>query len=524
MADETLQAFQLGASLYDRAQTQKRMMEQLQVQTAESVLQRQGMELQNKIRDITLADTMEERQAQVDEFKTFSDLGKQVGSYLDNPESTAKFPVIPAFKSKQYRTEADKMLNNLEKYSARAKLLKATSRAEAQADAIAASTLNKAIELGAIKRDANGKLDVDVPLLNQRAEEQRKANLAKTTAQTTGLLGNLEVARGKLKVSADNLDRLTREGASETELDKAKFELKQALDTEEALLKEKRLELDRTTAETKAGQENRRIDLLEKNITRLTNEMNQRFNIDQQKVDISKENLSRLKTDSDQRFNLLKERNELARLKLVQSAATGEKKLNAVDDRLVKKSAEDIANKQTISDAIGYEIGILEDPNINEYVRLNSARMIAKVLNSAEGKDAVGTEEAKRILQELELFSGKRALEGGPLFGPDINSFVEKIKLKKSELDVRIKENMGRVNNIYNSYGIPLPAGTSQTPSSGAMIAATAPQAMRSTNAPAMSGTNTSSEISFGSVVEARAKGKKSGDSVIINGVKGRLN
>ena len=32
MADETLQAFQLGASLYDRAQTQKRMMEQFQQQ------------------------------------------------------------------------------------------------------------------------------------------------------------------------------------------------------------------------------------------------------------------------------------------------------------------------------------------------------------------------------------------------------------------------------------------------------------------------------------------------------------
>jgi len=61
MADETLQAFQLGASLYDRAQTQKRMMEQLQVQTAESLLQRQGMEIQNKIRDNELASGISER-------------------------------------------------------------------------------------------------------------------------------------------------------------------------------------------------------------------------------------------------------------------------------------------------------------------------------------------------------------------------------------------------------------------------------------------------------------------------------
>jgi hypothetical protein len=39
-----------------------------------------------------------------------------------------------------------------------------------------------------------------------------------------------------------------------------------------------------------------------------------------------------------------------------------------------------------------------------------------------------------------------------------------------------------------------------------------------------MSGTNTLSEISYGSADEARAKGKKSGDAVIINGRKGKLN
>ena len=516
MADPTLQAFQLGASLFDRAQTQARIMEQMKLQTAESLLQQRGMQLQNQIRDITLAEALGEQEAQVAEFKAFSDLSKQVGEYLDNPSAEAKFPVVPAFRSKQFRLEADKMLNNLERYSARAKLLRARDRADATSDGIAASTINKAIDLGALIRKPDGSWDIDVKVLNERSEELRKANLAKTTAQTTGVLGNLDVARGKLKVAADNLERLTREDASQLELEKAKFEFKQALDTEEALLKEKRLELDRTTAETKASQQNRRIDLLEQNINRLTNEMNQRFNIEQQKVDISKENLTRLRADSDQRFNLLKERNELARLKLIQSATTGEKKLNAVDDKLVKKAADDIANKQTISDAIGYEIGILEDPNINEYVRLNSARMIAKVLNSAEGKDAVGAEEAKRILQELELVSGKRALEGGPFFGPDIDSFVEKIKLKKGELDIRIKENMGRVNNIYNSYGIPLPAGTSSIQTATTTNAPVAVQQPATTNAPV-------AVPSFKTINEAKAAGVKPGTKVIINGISGTI-
>jgi hypothetical protein len=252
MADETLQAFQLGASLYDRAQTQKRMMEQFQQQTAESVLQRQGMQLQNKIRDMTLADAIGEQKAQVDEFNAFSELSKQVGDYLDNPSAKAKFPVIPAFKSKQYRLEADKMLNNLEKYSARAELLKARDRAEATSNTLRASTINKAIDAGAwIGFNQDGSPNIDVPKMNAYYEKLGTSKIGQTEAKTTSILGNLDISRDKVRIAAANLDRLTREGASKIDIDKAKFEFKQALDTEKALLDEKRYQLD---VETKGRQ------------------------------------------------------------------------------------------------------------------------------------------------------------------------------------------------------------------------------------------------------------------------------
>jgi len=260
MADQSLQAFQLGASLFDRAQTQQRMMEQMKLQTAESLLQQRGMQLQNQIRDITLAEALGEQEAQVAEFKAFSDLSKQVGEYLDNPSAEAKFPVVPAFKSSQYRKEADLMLNHLEKYSARAKLLRARDRADATSDGIAASTINKAIDLGALIRKPDGSWDIDVKVLNERSEELRKANLAKTTAQTTGVLGNLDVARGKLKVAADNLERLTREGASQLELERAKFEFKQALDTEAALLNQKKFEFEKSATTRKLDIEQEKAD------------------------------------------------------------------------------------------------------------------------------------------------------------------------------------------------------------------------------------------------------------------------
>lgn len=484
MADQSLQAFQLGASLFDRAQTQQRMMEQLQVQTAESLLQRQGMELQNKIREDALAESIGERKAQVDEYNTFSTLGKQVSDYLNNPKKDAVFPVVPAFKSKTYRLEADKMLNNLEKYSARAELLKARERAETTSNTLKASTINKAIDAGAwIGFNEDGSPNIDVPKMNAYFEKVGTSKIGQTEAKTTSIIGNLEVAK-------NNLNRLIKEGADKNSIAEATLNYKKALAEETASLNEKKFDLTKGIQLEKLALEKIRVGQLGK------------------------------RTDAYVQ-------------KILQPAKAGEIKLNAVDDRLVKKAADDIANKQGISDAIEYEIGVLDDPSIDEYVKRASAQNILKILNSAEGKDAVGVEESKRLGQFLEFqLNPVKGFATGRLFGTDLPRFVDQIQIKKDELDTRVSEGMNRVNNIYKKYGKPIPAGTSQTPSRGAMITAPAPQAMGSTNAPAMlqtnapamSGTNSVSDISFKSTAEARAKGKKSGDLVFINGVEGKLN
>ena len=459
-------------------------MEQLQVQTAESLLQRQGMELQNKIREDTLAESIGERKAQVDEYNTFSTLGKQVSDYLNNPKKDAVFPVVPAFKSKTYRAEADKMLNNLEKYSARAELLKARERAETTSNTLKASTINKAIDAGAwIGFNEDGSPNIDVQKMNAYFEKVGTSKIGQTEAKTTSIIGNLEVAK-------NNLNRLIKEGADKNSIAEATLNYKKALAEETASLNEKKFDLTKGIQLEKLALEKIRVGQLGK------------------------------RTDAYVQ-------------KILQPAKAGEIKLNAVDDRLVKKAADDIANKQGISDAIEYEIGVLDDPSIDEYVKRASAQNILKILNSAEGKDAVGVEESKRLGQFLEFqLNPVKGFATGRLFGTDLPRFVDQIQIKKDELDTRVSEGMNRVNNIYKKYGKPIPAGTSQTPSRGAMITAPAPQAMRSTNAPAMSqtnapavsGTNTLLEISFGSAAEAKAKGKKAGDAVIINGVKGRLN
>ena len=227
-------------------------MEQLQVQTAESLLQRQGMELQNKIRDISLADAIGEQKAQVDEYNTFSTLGKQVSDYLNNPKKDAVFPVVPAFKSKTYRAEADKMLNNLEKYSARAELLKARERAETTSNTLKASTINKAIDAGAwIGFNEDGSPNIDVPKMNAYFEKVGTSKIGQTEAKTTSLIGNLEVAK-------NNLIRLQQEGKDKVGIENAKMAYRKALDRERLDLEGEKVDILRE----KTGLEGEKVDIL----------------------------------------------------------------------------------------------------------------------------------------------------------------------------------------------------------------------------------------------------------------------
>ena len=61
MADETLQAFQLGASLFDRAQTQKRMMEQFNLQLADQAMRKEHYDIQNQVASNQLARGIDEQ-------------------------------------------------------------------------------------------------------------------------------------------------------------------------------------------------------------------------------------------------------------------------------------------------------------------------------------------------------------------------------------------------------------------------------------------------------------------------------
>jgi hypothetical protein len=180
---------------------------------------------------MTLADAIGEQKAQVEEFNAFSDLSKQVGDYLDNPTPDSKFPLIPAFKSKQYRVEADRMLNNLEKYSQRAMLLKARDNAANSAASKQAQLLNKAAEIGAVVLDQNGNPQIDWNEYNARTTAKFQADIGSKQATAQATLDRVGIAQA-------NLERLIAEGKNRSEIQNATLALREEIGRANLALRE----------------------------------------------------------------------------------------------------------------------------------------------------------------------------------------------------------------------------------------------------------------------------------------------
>jgi hypothetical protein len=147
MADETLKAFELGASLFDRAQTQARMMEQMQMNAAQQVMQQRQYDLQNKIQSNAYAQALAEQEAQAAEYDTFQKFNEEVGTYFNDPELKAPMPALPRFRSKVFNQEATRAYQSLQQYSPRAKIIKAREQFEKTRSDIITEMQNQGIDV-----------------------------------------------------------------------------------------------------------------------------------------------------------------------------------------------------------------------------------------------------------------------------------------------------------------------------------------------------------------------------------------
>ena len=180
MADQSLQAFQLGASLFDRAQTQQRMMEQMQMQTADQLMRQRQYDLQNKIQSNAYAQALAEQEAQAAEYDTFQKFNQQVAEFLNSTTEGAAMPALPRFKSKQFNQEATRLINGLEPYSARSELIKKQAKLAAFTDQLEAKRIDDARKYNALTRKDDGTYVIDDALIaKKRLEEEQLGKASK---------------------------------------------------------------------------------------------------------------------------------------------------------------------------------------------------------------------------------------------------------------------------------------------------------------------------------------------------------
>lgn len=118
-----------------------------------------------------------------------------------------------------------------------------------------------------------------------------------------------------------------------------------------------------------------------------------------------------------------------------------------------KKVVEGLATKNANKTAIKNQIDsvISQWDNLSEDQKVASGRQLLKTLNSTEGADAIGTEEAKRLGSKLEFAMGNLT-NGNPIqFGRDLQGFKEQAMNTSKAIEDAvlsnqkiIDQNMGR--------------------------------------------------------------------------------
>lgn len=121
MADQSLQAFQLGASLFDRAQTQQRLMEQFQLQAADQVMRQRQYDLQNKIQNFELGRAMKAQEDELGDADNMNYNVQQVDQFFVNPD--APFPTFKPVKSSRNQAILNQYRQQLDDFSTRRRLM-----------------------------------------------------------------------------------------------------------------------------------------------------------------------------------------------------------------------------------------------------------------------------------------------------------------------------------------------------------------------------------------------------------------
>lgn len=111
------------------------------------------------------------------------------------------------------------------------------------------------------------------------------------------------------------------------------------------------------------------------------------------------------------------------------------------------KNANKVAIKNQIDSVVGQWDSLTEDQKIA------SGRQLLKTLNSTEGADAIGVEEANRLGSKLEFAMGNLFNSNPVQFGRDLAGFKEQAKNTSKAIGQSIKSNQEIIKGITGRGG-----------------------------------------------------------------------
>lgn len=121
------------------------------------------------------------------------------------------------------------------------------------------------------------------------------------------------------------------------------------------------------------------------------------------------------------------------------------------DSRLAQKQMEKLgvgnAGLYNVKSAMDEALKILEDKSISEDQKIKTGQSLFKLLNSAEGSDAVGAEEAKRLGSYLEYNLGNFT-QPGAFVGRDLGGFTDQVRNYSTLLGGRMQKNEEGINTL----------------------------------------------------------------------------
>lgn len=96
------------------------------------------------------------------------------------------------------------------------------------------------------------------------------------------------------------------------------------------------------------------------------------------------------------------------------------------------------------------------DAATDEKSKLDIGRKMLKILNSTEGADAIGKEEADRLGAKLKFAIGNFTNDNPIQFGRDLEGFRKDAEATVNSLKGAVSKNKNRINDILKSNGLPI--------------------------------------------------------------------